>query len=319
MFTSSSAPASARSVAGGPGCHMSSQIVTPTSVSPTSISTRSRPGGEVAVLVEHAVVGEEALAVDRLHLAVGAHRARVVEVGLEVREADERDDVARLRRDLLQRARRGADEARAAGAGPRAGSRSPPAPGRARGRRPCSRASCEPRQDQVAVAVEVADDRVDLRQREPQFPPHLFSPHRLKLALEADRVQILLADLVGAADQILDVVVLGVEVAPGERVRAARREHADEARRELRRRPRRVVRAPTSSSASARARARRRRRGSRPSSCCASISPKRHTAAFDAEYAEFAEPGRYAAPLPVITIRPRPRSSIPGMTARQQR
>ena len=30
-------------------------------------------------------------------------------------------------------------------------------------------------------------------------------------------------------------------------------------------------------------------------------------------------PGRYDAPLPVITIRPAPRSSIPGITARQQR
>ena len=45
-FTSSSAPASARSVAGGPGCHMSSQIVRPTSVSPSSSSSRSRPGAK---------------------------------------------------------------------------------------------------------------------------------------------------------------------------------------------------------------------------------------------------------------------------------
>ena len=36
MLTISSAPASARSVAGGPGCHMSSHTVTPISVSPCS-------------------------------------------------------------------------------------------------------------------------------------------------------------------------------------------------------------------------------------------------------------------------------------------
>ena len=46
MFVSSCAPASARSVAGGPGCHMSSQIVGPTSVPPSSSSSRSRAGAK---------------------------------------------------------------------------------------------------------------------------------------------------------------------------------------------------------------------------------------------------------------------------------
>ena len=49
---------------------------------------------EVAVLVEDAVVRQEALAVDGLHLAVGADRAGVEEVAVEVGDADERDDAA---------------------------------------------------------------------------------------------------------------------------------------------------------------------------------------------------------------------------------
>ena len=122
-------------------------------------------GREVAVLVEDAVVRQEALAVDGLHLAVGADRARVVEVAVEVGEADERDEAARLARDLLQRLLGRADEARpqqqvlgrvgrdgelgqehevglgAAGLGDRL-------------------------QDALAVAVEVADGGVDLGERE---------------------------------------------------------------------------------------------------------------------------------------------------------
>ena len=46
MLTSSCAPASARSVAGGPGCQMSSQTVGPISASPCSSRTRSRPGAK---------------------------------------------------------------------------------------------------------------------------------------------------------------------------------------------------------------------------------------------------------------------------------
>src|SRR5204862_6612134 len=45
-LTISSAPASARSVAGGPGCHMSSHTVTPTSVLPCSKSSSSLPGAK---------------------------------------------------------------------------------------------------------------------------------------------------------------------------------------------------------------------------------------------------------------------------------
>ena len=49
-----------------------------------------------------------------------------------------------------------------------------------------------------------------------------------------------LVALVGAADEVVDVVVLGVEVAAGERVGPPRRERPHQARRELGRRPRRV-------------------------------------------------------------------------------
>ena len=77
----------------------------------------------------------------------------------------------------------------------------------------------------------------------------------LQSAAEADRVQVVRDDLVGAGDEILDVVVLRVEVAAGERVRAAGCEHANEPRRELGRRPGRVVAEPARSSRSARGRA----------------------------------------------------------------
>src|SRR6478735_2057336 len=58
---------------------------------------------------------------------------------------------------------------------------------------------------------------------------------------EPDLVEVALADLVDSAQQLVDVVVLGVQVAPGERVVAARREPADELWSEFGRRPWRVV------------------------------------------------------------------------------
>src|SRR5262249_52773804 len=51
----------------------------------------------------------------------------------------------------------------------------------------------------------------------------------------------------------------------------------------------------------------------------ASISLNRCTAALLAGYAvDGGPPGRYAAPLATLTIRPRPRAIIPGSAARQQ-
>ena len=67
-------------------------------------------GREVAVLVEDAVVRQVALAVDAADLAVGEDVAGVVEVGVEVRRADERGDAARARGERGDRPARGADE-----------------------------------------------------------------------------------------------------------------------------------------------------------------------------------------------------------------
>jgi len=51
------------------------------------------------------------------------------------------------------------------------------------------------------------------------------------LSPEADGVEVALADIVDSPEQFVDVVVLGVEVAAGERVVAAGRELADKFRR----------------------------------------------------------------------------------------
>ena len=69
-------------------------------------------GREVAVLVEDPVVRQVPLAVDAAHLAVGEHEARVVEVGVEVRGADEHGDVVRRLCDLVDRPPRRAHEPR---------------------------------------------------------------------------------------------------------------------------------------------------------------------------------------------------------------
>ena len=119
------------------------------------------------MLVEDAVVGQEALAVDRLHLAVGADGAGVVEVAVEVGRADERDDAAvRLLGDLGERALRGADEARAQEQVLRriAGDRELGEEDDVGARAP---RLVETGEDPLAVPVEIADGRVDLGQREP--------------------------------------------------------------------------------------------------------------------------------------------------------
>src|SRR5262245_11972961 len=60
-------------------------------------------------------------------------------------------------------------------------------------------------------------------------------------AAQADCIQVVRSDLVGAEDQVLDVVVLRVEVATGQRVRPSRREYPYQLRCKLGGRPRRVV------------------------------------------------------------------------------
>ena len=106
MLTITSAPASATSLAGGPGSQMSSQIVRPRVV-PFEPRDRGRVADlEVALLVEHAVVGQEHLAVDAAHLAVGEHGQRVEDVLGVLGEPDQRDRVAHVLREISSRARR---------------------------------------------------------------------------------------------------------------------------------------------------------------------------------------------------------------------
>ena len=69
-------------------------------------------GGEVALLVEHGVVGQQPLVVHALHLAVGADRGRVVQVVRAVDEAHDRRASAGARRELLERRQVVGDEPR---------------------------------------------------------------------------------------------------------------------------------------------------------------------------------------------------------------
>jgi hypothetical protein len=127
------------------------------------------PRLEVAVLVEDAVVRKEALAVEALDLALGADRAGVEEVAVEERRADERRDPGHLRGDLLEARGGSAQEARAeqevlgriAGDG-KLGKEDEVGTRVAR--------LVEPFQDALAIPVEVADDAVDLRERDPHAP-----------------------------------------------------------------------------------------------------------------------------------------------------
>ncbi len=66
---------------------------------------------EVALLVEDAVVGEEDLAIDRMHDAVGEHGGGVVDVGRALGKADDGNDPVGLRCELVQRRAGGCQEA----------------------------------------------------------------------------------------------------------------------------------------------------------------------------------------------------------------
>src|SRR5581483_1884624 len=126
-------------------------------------------------LVEGAVVGQEALLHERLQLAPAADGARVVEVAVEMRRADEERDAVRCARDLLERALGGSEEARpeeevlrrVAGDG-ELGEDDDLGAGVLRG--------LEPVEDERAVSVQVADRGVDLGERE----PHRFETTRRK-------------------------------------------------------------------------------------------------------------------------------------------
>jgi hypothetical protein len=125
---------------------------------------------EVALLVEHRVVRQEVLAIDAVHAALRAHRRRVVEVAADLREAHDRRAPTGARRDLLERLVRVRDER---GPEQQVFGRIPGdrelrvddeiAAGRFRG--------FVGGEDAIDVALEVADDDVDLGSRDSQ-PGH---------------------------------------------------------------------------------------------------------------------------------------------------
>ncbi len=121
--------------------------------------------GEVAVLVEDAVVREEVLAIHGLNAPVGAHGAGVHKVAVEPGCPHECDETFRRRRDLLERLARGADETgpekeilgwiaarRELGEDDEIGSGWP--------------SLVQRREDPRAIAVEVADDGIQLCKRD---------------------------------------------------------------------------------------------------------------------------------------------------------
>ena len=93
------------------------------------------------------------------------------------------------------------------------------------------------------------------------------------LAPEPDRVQIALAHLADPLEQLVEVVLLGVQVAAGERVVAAGGELADEFRGELRRNPGRDAGYATSVMSVRTSPGVKKKTGSRPASSFASVSP----------------------------------------------
>ena len=132
---------------------------------------------EVAVFVEDAVVRQEALAVHGLHLAGRADVTGVEEVAIEVRRADENRCTAHLARDLLHRFLRRTDEPGAEQKVLRriAGDRQFREDDEVGAVGLCLGEALE---DQLAVSLEIADDRVDLGQCE---------PHGLSLAVSASQ------------------------------------------------------------------------------------------------------------------------------------
>ena len=120
---------------------------------------------EVPELVEDAVVREEPLAHERLHLAARADGRRVVEVAVEVRRADDGDDPARLAGDRRQRLLGRTDEAGAEEEVLRRVARD----GKLREEHEvgvlCLRVG-QPGEDHLPVSCEVAHDGIDLCERD---------------------------------------------------------------------------------------------------------------------------------------------------------
>ena len=153
-------------MAGGPGCQTSSQIVGTDDDVAEPEQHELAPRCEVAVLVEDAVVREELLAVHALHAAVRAHERGVRKVAVEGRRADESDDPVATARHLVDCLARGANEP---GTQQQVLRRIPGhgelrQDDEVRGRPLCVR---DRRGDPLDVAVEVADDDVQLREGDP--------------------------------------------------------------------------------------------------------------------------------------------------------
>ena len=107
--------------------------------------------------------------IDALDLAVGEHGAGVEEVAIEMRDADEAGDSLRLARDQLEALPGRAQEARSQEQVLRriAGD------GQLREEREVGTLvprSANAGENALAVAVDVADDGVDLRESEPHYP-----------------------------------------------------------------------------------------------------------------------------------------------------
>jgi hypothetical protein len=119
------------------------------------------------VLVEHAVVRKEVLVVHGADATVSADRARIGQVAVEPRCSHERDEPVRGAGDRLQRFPGRSDES---------GSEQEILGRIARDRELGEddeigvRLACpgEARENLLAVSLEVADDAVDLRERDPQ-------------------------------------------------------------------------------------------------------------------------------------------------------
>ena len=122
-LTRSWAPASARSVAGGPGCQTSSQIVDPTRC-PRSAGRRGRdPRRSSGARRRRRSSGGSASGRRPRISPVGTDGARVREVAVEPRRADERHEASRSRARSPRRLRERPARSRGGGGDPPAGTR----------------------------------------------------------------------------------------------------------------------------------------------------------------------------------------------------
>ncbi len=136
---------------------------------------------KVAVLVEDAVVGQAVLAVDAADSAVSQHRRAVVDVVAALREADHRDDPVGIGGDPVERVARVREEVllQQQVLGRVARDR------KLREQRKLGACAARLRQllaDLPLVAVEVADDGVDLREGEPHGPLSMAASRPPQLA-----------------------------------------------------------------------------------------------------------------------------------------